>query len=114
MVPKLRLFARQTCKPDLAADLGAAHWTDQRVNVNMGVSTFQAHFKAVTGLSPLQFQKILRLQEARRLMYATGLDVGAVNRQVGYASASQFTREYTRLFSSTPRQDMTELRLGGA
>ncbi|GGL17703.1 AraC family transcriptional regulator [Deinococcus radiotolerans] len=81
---------------------------------HMGVSTFHAHFKAVTGLSPLQFQKNLRLQEARRLMYTTGLDVGAVSRQVGYASASQFTREYTRLFSSTPRQDMTELRLGGA
>ncbi|MVN89325.1 helix-turn-helix domain-containing protein [Deinococcus sp. HMF7620] len=78
----------------------------------MGVSTFHARLKAVTGLSPLQFQKNVRLQEARRL-YSAGLDVGAVSRQVGYASASQFTREYTRLFSTTPRQEMAHLRVSG-
>lgn len=81
--------------------------------VHMGVSTFHAHFKAVTGMSPLQFQKNLRLQEARRLLVATAMDAGAVSRQVGYASASQFTREYTRLFGNTPRTDMAQLRAGG-
>ena len=81
---------------------------------HMGVSTFHARFKAVTGLSPLQFQKNLRLQEARRLMYTMGMDVGTVSRQVGYASASQFTREYTRFFSNTPRQDMYQLRESAA
>lgn len=81
--------------------------------VHMGVSTFHAQFKAVTGLSPLQFQKNLRLQEARRLLVATVMDAGAVSREVGYASASQFTREYTRFFGNTPRRDMTHLRGGG-
>lgn len=80
---------------------------------HMGVSTFHARFKEVTGLSPLQFQKTLRLQEARRLMYTTGRDVGAVSREVGYASASQFTREYTRLFNSSPSQDMNLLQTRG-
>lgn len=82
--------------------------------VHMGLSTFHAQFRAVTGHSPLQFQKNLRLQEARRLIVASVMDAGAVGRQVGYASASQFSREYTRLFGSTPRQDMTQFRVGGA
>jgi len=80
--------------------------------LHLGVSTFHAHFKAVTGLSPLQFQKNLRLQEARRLLVATAMDAGTVSRQVGYASASQFTREYTRFFGTTPRKDMAQLRGG--
>jgi len=78
--------------------------------VHLGVSTFHAHFKAVTGLSPLQFQKNLRLQEARRLLVATVMDAGTVSREVGYASASQFTREYTRFFGTTPKKDMAQLR----
>lgn len=93
---------------------------DQPLNIeelagmtHMGLSTFHARFKAVTGLSPLQFQKNLRLQEARRLMYTTGMDVGTVSRQVGYASASQFSREYTRFFGNTPRQDMDLMRVEG-
>ena len=90
---------------DQPLDIGALADT-----VHMGVSTFHAHFKAVTGLSPLQFQKNLRLQQARRLLAATVLDAGAVSRQVGYASPSQFTREYVRFFGSTPRKDMTQLR----
>ncbi|MFB9993354.1 AraC family transcriptional regulator N-terminal domain-containing protein [Deinococcus oregonensis] len=80
---------------------------------HMGVSTFHAHFKGVTGMSPLQFQKNLRLQEARRLMVSTVMDAGTVSRQVGYASASQFTREYTRFFGSTPRRDMNQMRSPG-
>ncbi|ULH17948.1 AraC family transcriptional regulator (plasmid) [Deinococcus sp. KNUC1210] len=82
--------------------------------VHMGLSTFHAQFKAVTGLSPLQFQKNLRLQEARRLLVATVMDAGAVSREVGYASASQFTREYTRFFGNTPRRDMVHLRAGSS
>ncbi|WP_412030585.1 AraC family transcriptional regulator N-terminal domain-containing protein [Deinococcus yunweiensis] len=78
--------------------------------VHMGVSTLHAHFKAVTSMSPLQFQKHLRLQEARRLMVTTTMDAGTAGRQVGYASASQFTREYTRLFGSTPRRDIAHFR----
>lgn len=77
---------------------------------HMGVSTFHAHFRAVTSLSPLQFQKALRLQEARRLMVTAAMDAGTAGRQVGYASASQFTREYTRFFGSTPRRDVAHLR----
>lgn len=80
--------------------------------VHMGVSTFHAQFKAVTGLSPLQFQKNLRLQEARRLLVATIMDAGAVGQQVGYTSASQFTREYSRFFGNTPKKDMVRLRTG--
>ena len=80
--------------------------------VHMGVSTFHAHFKAVTSLSPLQFQKNLRLQEARRLMVVTAMDAGTVGRQVGYASASQFTREYSRFFGSTPSKDMAQMHRG--
>ncbi|MGY2893843.1 AraC family transcriptional regulator N-terminal domain-containing protein [Deinococcus sp. UYEF24] len=78
--------------------------------VHMGVSTFHAHFKAVTSMSPLQFQKNLRLQEARRLMVTTVMDAGTLSRQVGYASASQFTREYTRFYGTTPRKDIVQLR----
>ncbi|WP_272976130.1 AraC family transcriptional regulator [Deinococcus geothermalis] len=77
---------------------------------HLGVSTFYAHFKAVTTMSPLQFQKNLRLQEARRLLPSTSLDVGAISRQVGYASASQFSCDYSRLFGRTPRTEMTQGR----
>ena len=77
---------------------------------HLGVSTFYAHFKAVTTMSPLQFQKNLRLQEARRLLPSTSLDVGAISRQVGYASASQFSCDYSRLFGRTPSTEMTQGR----
>ena len=64
----------------------------------MSVSGFHQHFKAVTSLSPLQFQKQLRLQEARRLMLAENLDAARAGFRVGYEDASQFNREYKRLF----------------
>lgn len=80
--------------------------------VHLGVSTFHAQFKVVTSMSPLQFQKNLRLQEARRLMVSTAMDAGTVGRQVGYASASQFTREYSRFFGNTPRRDMAQIHSG--
>jgi AraC-like DNA-binding protein len=81
--------------------------------VHMSASTFHQHFKSVTAMSPLQFQKTLRLQEARRLMLARMLDAGAASRQVGYLSASQFSREYGRFFGTAPTRDIARLREGG-
>ncbi len=78
--------------------------------VNMSVSAFHQHFKAVTSMSPLQFQKVLRLHEARRLMLARMMDAGSACRQVGYLSASQFSREYGRFFGSAPTRDIARLR----
>lgn len=77
---------------------------------NMSLSSFHQHFRAVTAMSPLQYQKVLRLHEARRLMLARMLDTGSAGRQVGYLSASQFSREYTRLFGSAPTRDIARLR----
>ena len=76
----------------------------------MSLSGFHQHFKAVTGLSPLQYQKQLRLQEARRLMLGEGLDAAAAAFRVGYESPSQFSREYRRLFGTPPRRDVTALK----
>jgi AraC-like DNA-binding protein len=81
--------------------------------VNMSVSTFHRQFKTVTSMSPLQFQKALRLQEARRVMLTSMLDAGAAGRRVGYVSASQFTREYGRFFGSPPVKDIQRLREQG-
>lgn len=81
--------------------------------VNMSVTSFHRQFKAVTGMSPLQYQKSLRLQEARRLMLAAMLDAGQASRRVGYSSASQFTREYGRFFGSAPARDISRLREQG-
>lgn len=77
---------------------------------HMSPSTFHARFKAVTSLSPLQFQKQIRLHEARRLMLSEGLDGASAAHAVGYASPSQFNREYRRLFGAPPRRDLTLLR----
>ena len=82
--------------------------------VHMSVSSFHQHFKAVTTMTPLQYQKVLRLQEARRLMLSRMLDAGGAARQVGYLSASQFSREYTRLFGNAPTRDIAALRQDGA
>ena len=81
--------------------------------VHMSVSSFHQHFKAVTSMTPLQYQKVLRLQEARRLMLSRTLDASSAGRQVGYLSASQFSREYTRLFGSAPTRDVAKLRQDG-
>ena len=78
--------------------------------VNASVSSFHRQFKATTSMSPLQFQKALRLQEARRLMLMTMLDAGTASRRVGYVSASQFSREYARFFGSAPTKDVLRLR----
>ena len=78
----------------------------------MGMSSSSMHswFRAVTGMSPLQYQKQLRLQEARRRLLSDGLDAATVSRQVGYESASQFSREYRRFFGAPPMQDIDRLR----
>ncbi|KRE98524.1 AraC family transcriptional regulator [Paenibacillus sp. Soil766] len=79
---------------------------------NMGISTFHRHFKEVTAMSPLQFQKQLRLQEARRLLMSESTDAADVAFRVGYESASQFSREYSRMFGFPPREDIKRLKAG--
>lgn len=77
--------------------------------VGLSPSAFHLHFKAVTGLSPLQYQKRFRLQEARRVMLSDGLDAAEAAFRVGYESPSQFGREYRRLFGAPPRQHVAAL-----
>ena len=78
--------------------------------VHMSRSNLHHHFKQVTAMSPLQFQKQLRLHQARRLMLAEGLDAAAAGHRVGYESPSQFSREYRRLFGAPPRAEIRQLR----
>lgn len=78
--------------------------------VHMSVSSFHEHFKSVTTMSPLHYQKVLRLQEARRLMLSAMMDASAACQRVGYLSASQFSREYSRFFGSAPTKDIARLR----
>ncbi|VVD77972.1 HTH-type transcriptional activator RhaS [Pandoraea iniqua] len=73
--------------------------------VHMSVSSLHHHFKLVTAMSPLQYQKQLRLQEARRLIFAADIAVAAAAQAVGYESASQFSREYARVFGEAPLRD---------
>lgn len=80
----------------------------------MAVSTLHRHFKTVTSLSPLQFQKHLRLHEARRLMLTNNVDAGVAASQVGYESVTQFNREYRRLFGAPPKRDVLTLRATAA
>ncbi len=75
----------------------------------MSTSSLHAHFKAITRMTPLEYQKQLRLQEARRLMMAEGATAGVAGFAVGYESQSQFSREYRRLFGAPPRQDIDRL-----
>jgi AraC-like DNA-binding protein len=77
---------------------------------SMSVSGFHAHFKAVTAMSPLQFQKQLRLQEARRLMLNEDLDAAQAGYRVGYDDAAHFNREYKRHFGEPPMRDVERLR----
>jgi len=76
----------------------------------MSPSGFHEHFKAVTAMSPLQFQKQIRLQEARRLMLGEDLDATGAAFRVGYEDASHFSREYKRLFGEPPMRDVGRLR----
>ena len=83
---------------DLASDLG------------MSASSFYQRFKDVTGMTPLQFQKEVRLQEARRLLLADDLDAATAGYRVGYSDPSHFSRDYKRLFGAPPGQDVERLR----
>ncbi|ELA9423319.1 AraC family transcriptional regulator [Vibrio parahaemolyticus] len=76
----------------------------------MSKSSFYTHFRSMTSLTPLQFQKKLRLSEARRLMLTENLDAMAATFKVGYESPSQFSREYSRLFGAPPSKDIKSLR----
>lgn len=78
--------------------------------VNMSTSTLHHHFRALTAMSPLQYQKWLRLNEARRLMLTENQDASTAAFKVGYESPSQFSREYGRLFGTPPLRDITNLR----
>jgi AraC-like DNA-binding protein len=77
----------------------------------MSPSSFHAHFKAVTTMSPLQYQKQLRLLEARRLMLTEPVNAVMAADLVGYESPSQFNREYARMFGAPPIRDITSLRV---
>jgi AraC-like DNA-binding protein len=79
----------------------------------MGVSTLHHQFRALTAMSPLQYQKQLRLQAARQRMLADGIDVTNAAYEVGYESVSQFSREYSRFFGQPPMRDVRTLRLAG-
>lgn len=84
---------------------------DLAARAHMSPSTFRQHFRGVTGMSPLQYQKQLRLQEARQLMLSQNIDAGSAGVRVGYESASQFSREYARLFGAPPQRDVQRMRL---
>ncbi len=83
---------------------------DLAAKAHMSPSTFRQHFRAVAGMSPLQYLKNLRLQDARQLMLNENLDAGNAAVRVGYESASQFSREYSRLFGEPPNRDIKRMR----
>jgi AraC-like DNA-binding protein len=78
--------------------------------LGMSVSGFHHHFKSVTAMSPVQYQKQLRLQEARRLMLGEDMDVASAGFRVGYEDPSYFSREYKKLFGAPPQRDIARLR----
>lgn len=94
-------FDQAICIEDMAHELG------------MSVSGFHHHFRVLTAMSPLQFQKQLRLQEARRLMLGEDVDAASAGFRVGYGNASHFTREYKRMFGAPPMHDVEQLREHG-
>ncbi len=87
---------------------------DLAQTAGMGVSTLHHHFRALTAMSPVQYQKQLRLQAARGRMLVDGLDAASAAFEVGYESASQFNREYSRFFGQPPMRDIRTLRSPGA
>jgi AraC-like DNA-binding protein len=100
----IQLLVNRFAEPLSIEDLASA--------AHMSLSTLHHRFKAVTAMSPMQFQKQLRLHEARRLMLSEGLDASVAAHRVGYESASQFSREYRRLFGAPPRRDTASVRVG--
>jgi AraC-like DNA-binding protein len=83
---------------------------DLAEHANMSLTTFRERFRSVTGISPVQFQKMLRLQEARQLMLDQNMSAGRASALVGYESASQFNREYRRLFGAPPQADIKRMQ----
>ena len=116
-------LARQIARADprVAAVARATDWLQRTYaqpyqlaaltrEVGMSASALHQHFRAVTGMTPLQYQKGLRLRQGRALMLGEGLDAATAGRRVGYASPSQFSREYRRLFGAPPGRDVARLR----
>src|SRR5438128_3417065 len=98
-IGRLREHFNETLKiEDIARELG------------MSVSGFHHHFKSVTGMSPLQFQKQIRLQEARRLMLGEDLDAASAGFRVGYEDPAYFSRDYKKIFGAPPQRDIARLR----
>lgn len=95
----LRTHYNGACRIDDIADIAG-----------MSRSTFHAHFKAVTSMTPLEFRSRLRLQEARRLMVSEAMDAAGAGFRVGYESPSQFSRDYVRMFGLPPAKDAVQLR----
>lgn len=95
----IRKHFREACRIEQAADVAG-----------MSRSNFHLHFRAVTSLSPIEFRTQLRMQEARKLMVADGIDAASAGFNVGYDSPSQFSRDYSRLFGLPPAQDASQLR----
>ncbi|MFT3818811.1 MAG: AraC family transcriptional regulator [Rubrivivax sp.] len=100
------LLRRRFREPLRVGELAAA--------AHLSASSLHQHFKQVTSMSPLQYQKLLRLHEARRLLLAEGLDAAAAAHRVGYESPSQFSREYSRCFGAPPRAQARALRQAAA
>lgn len=98
----IRVLRENFVRPMRIAQLAAA--------ARMSASSFHQHFKMLTSMTPLQYQKQLRLLEARRLLVADGSNVASAAHRVGYESASQFSREYARMFGVPPKRDATELK----
>lgn len=112
----LRKAGRETRRISLAIERLRANFNqplrieDLARELGMSVSGFHHHFKSVTLMSPLQFQKQLRLQEARRLMLSEGLDAASAGFQVGYEDPAYFSRDYKKLFGAPPQRDISRLR----
>lgn len=95
----IRAHFTESCRIEDAADLAG-----------MSRSTFHLHFKAITGMSPLEYRTQLRMQEARRLMVANAMDAASAGFEVGYDSPSHFSRDYSRIFGAPPAKDAIRLR----
>lgn len=101
----IELLKARYSEPLRIEDLAAA--------AHMSASSLHKRFKTATAMSPLQFQKQLRLQEARRLMLMDGLEAASAGHRVGYESPSQFSREYRRLFGAPPKREIETMRATG-
>lgn len=95
----IRTHFRESCRIEQAAEIAG-----------MSRSTFHVHFKTITTMSPIEFRKQLRMQEARRLMVSDGMDAASAGFNVGYESPSQFSRDYARLFGQPPARHAGQLR----